>query len=251
MVFVMRVELVGSLDVAMQEAIDHSTMQEPIHTPYEYKKQKKSKSYRLKVRTPLVDGGWTGKDSKLSPDKSGRDRSRREKTKEYQSRLLYQLLCKQGLDFMNRQVHTLHLAQPTWDQLYEHLDEWTASGGFFEWTDEIRISSDYEIATGNEDGKGTLSFSKIDRSVIAATGFVMDVWDESYVPTKREQGRRGGLAYRKWDLQEYLDTYDLTAKEAAETLNVSVRTVFNMRKYFREVFDMNTGEVFHESAFKE
>ncbi|MFB7250554.1 hypothetical protein [Microbacterium sp. NPDC056234] len=247
MVFAMRVELVGSLDnLAMQEPIDQSTMQQPIHTPYEYKK---SKTYKLKVRTPLVSGGRTGKDSKLSPDKSGRDRTRREKTKEYQSRLLYQLLCKEGLDFMNSQVHRRHLPRPTWDELYEHLDEWTASGGFNEWTDEIGISCDYEIATGNVDGRGTLSFSKIDRSVLAATDFVLDVWDESYLPRKREQGRKGGMAFRKWDLAEYLDTYEMTAKQAAAALNVSVRTVFNMRKYFRDVFDMNTGEVFHDLSF--
>lgn len=234
---------------SVHEPIEAETVQQPIHTPYEYKREKrKPKNYKLKTRTPLVTPEGTSKDSSLSKDKAGRTRYRREKTKEFQSRLLYQLLCKEGLDWMNRQVHTLNQSEPSWDELFEHLDEWAGSESYADHTDQICISSSYEIAMGNVDGRGTLSFSKIDRQVKAATDFVLDVWDREYIPMKREQGRRGGLAYRKWSLADYLDTYDMTVTEVSRRLEVSRTTVYAMRKHFEKVFDMSTGEVFNEDG---
>jgi transposase len=246
----MRIELVPPF--SLDEIPVYEPMQEGVHEPSPSPEglPRKSKSYKLKTRTPLVTPGDTFKDSILNPDKAGRSRSRRERTKEYQSRLLYQLLIKEGLDYMNRQVHKLHNPVPTWEQLNEHLDDWAISGEYFEWTDDITIAHPYEIATGNVDGKGTLSFEKIERSVNDATDFTLDVWDTNYIPKKREQGRKGGMAFRKWSYKEYMETQGMSKAETAKHLGISTSTVANMRKHFKQEFgdiNLNTGEIGQEN----
>lgn len=81
-----------------------------------------------------------------------------------------------------------------------------------------------------------------------AAGWALNNFDPETYKKKQEIGRRGGMAYRTWDLQEYMDTYDMSANKAAATLQVHRNTITNMRKHFDKIFDMNTGEVFDEDG---
>lgn len=70
-----------------------------------------------------------------------------------------------------------------------------------------------------------------------AARWALENFDSDTYKKKQEQGRRGGMAYRKWDLKEYLETYNMSVTEAAKTLGVSRPTVYAMRKYFSQEFE--------------
>lgn len=61
----------------------------------------------------------------------------------------------------------------------------------------------------------------------------------------REQGSRGGRAYKTYTLDSHLSTAHLGATAAASALGVSRRTIYNMRQEFADV-DLSTGEVHGE-----
>ncbi|MGN7965052.1 hypothetical protein ACTJKK_03145 [Microbacterium sp. 22179] len=174
-------------------------------------------------------------------------REHKERNRAYMSRVLYTLLVQEGLKWKNHRVH-VEKKIPTWDDLSNHLDEWAMDGKYAEHTEVIQFAADYEIATGNADRKGSLNWDQLEHIVSGAVDYVEDTWDETWYPRMIAKARKGGQAGRKWDLEQYLDTYDMTPTAAARHLGVSRPTVYAMRKHFDSVFDMSTGEVLDEDA---
>lgn len=206
-----------------------ATYSHPVRVPSDKQSKPRKKNFRLHTNSVVPT------------------REHGEKNRAYMSRVLYTLLIQEGLKWMNQQVH-VDKKMPTWDELSQHLDEWAMDRKYEEHTDVIRFSTDYEIATGNDDRKGVLSWSQLEHIVSGAVDYVEDAWDETWYPRMIARARKGGRAGRKWDLAEYMDTYDMTPTEAAKHLGVSRPTVYKMRKHFEAVFDMGTGEVFDAEA---
>lgn len=203
-------------------------------------------SHPVRVHSPK---GAKSRKKKFRLHKNSRvpAREHKERNRAYMSRVLYTLLIQEGLKWMNQQVH-VNKKMPAWNELSQHLDEWAWDRSYEEHTDVIRFSTDYEIATGNDDRKGVLSWDQLEHIVSGAVDYVEDAWDEAWYPRMIARARKGGQAGRKWDLAQYMDTYDMNPTEAAKHLGVSRPTVYAMRKHFGAVFDMGTGEVFDEDA---
>lgn len=92
------------------------------------------------------------------------------------------------------------------------------------------------------------SYAQLEGMTCRAARFALDNFQAATYKKKQEAGRRGGMAFRKWDLEEYLETYNMTVAEAARAMGVTRPTVYKMRKHFDAVFSINTGEVFEEAA---
>ena len=76
-----------------------------------------------------------------------------------------------------------------------------------------------------------------------AARFALENFDPDTYKKKQAQGRKGGMMHRVWDLEQYLETYGMSKKETVKHLGISESSVANMRRHFKKVLDIDTGEI--------
>jgi len=81
---------------------------------------------------------------------------------------------------------------------------------------------------------------------LRAARFALENFDPDTYKKKQAQGRKGGMMHRVWDLEQYLETYGMSKKETAKHLGISESSVANMRRHFKKVLDIDTGEILAE-----
>ncbi|MCK2035689.1 hypothetical protein KZC51_06025 [Microbacterium sp. SSW1-49] len=139
-------------------------------------------------------------------------------------RILFQKLIKAGMRELGKGCTHDYLRYHLWGDVYKDAQrEAMAECGITEYT------GDY------------LSSEALYQCTRAAEKCIENFSAETY-RQKQERGRKGGLAYCTYTLEDFLETQGMAAKQAAEHLGIKVRNVHNMRKRYKNI-NTETGEV--------
>ena len=167
--------------------------------------------------------------------------------KSHEKNLHYGLLVGRALSIIN-QYHHVKREPLSDEQLVELVMEYYPLA-----LEELNLNSTmttpYEARMDGVKASTLTHWGFAEQQCRNAVQSAREYWREDVYPEiqrrAREQGARGGKAYKTYDLDAHLSTHHMRADDAARALGVSRRTVYNMRREFVDI-DPTTGEVHGE-----
>ncbi|TFD61196.1 helix-turn-helix domain-containing protein [Cryobacterium sp. Hh7] len=139
---------------------------------------------------------------------------------------IYRYLLREGLKELNSRFHSeIGHEIPSLEDLSTQFLEIIHEKG------SKHIHPDLDT-DGLEDPTG-ITYSNAERIANNAALAVLDYWDESYIPKKRAEGRKGGLTSKrppKYTQDDLHRTQGLSKAQAALLLGCSESTISNLRR---------------------